>query len=60
MTNILAASQPSDWRPLDPENTIYLELASGRVVMELAPDFAPKYVANVKTLVREKYFDGQI
>jgi peptidylprolyl isomerase len=57
MTNILAASQPSDWRQLNPENTIYLDLASGRVVMELAPDFAPKHVANVKALVREKYFD---
>ena len=55
---VLAASGPGDWRPLDPENTLYLELASGRVVIELAPAFAPKHVANVKALVREHYFDG--
>ena len=55
---VLAASKPTDWRPLDPENTLYLELASGRVVIELAPAFAPRHVANVKALVREGYFDG--
>lgn len=58
MADILAAAQPSDFRAPDPENTLYLELASGRVVMELAPLFAPNHVANVKALVREGYFDG--
>ena len=56
--DILAASQPADWRPLDPENTLYLELTSGRVVFELAPVYAPRHVANVKALARERYFDG--
>ncbi len=55
---IVAASKPSDWKPLDPENTLYLQLPTGRVVIELAPKFAPQYVANIKTLVRERYFDG--
>src|SRR6266704_1201729 len=58
MAEILAASKPSDWRALDPENTLYVELASGRVVIELAPSFAPAHVANVKALARENYFDG--
>ena len=58
MADLLAASGPADWRPLDPERTLYLELASGRVVIELAPDFAPQHVANVTTLAREGYFDG--
>ena len=58
MTEVLAATQPSDWRPVDPENTLYLDLATGRVVIELAPAFAPAHVANVKALVRERYFDG--
>ena len=57
-TDVLAQSAPSDWQPVDPENTLYLELESGRVVFELAPEFAPKHVANLKALVREKYFDG--
>jgi len=58
MVEVLAGSVSADWRPLDPENTIYLELAAGRVVIELAPAFAPKHVANVKALAREHYFDG--
>ncbi|MEO8502353.1 MAG: peptidylprolyl isomerase [Acidobacteriota bacterium] len=58
MSEILAASAPTDWRPLDPENTLYVELSTGRVVIEMAPVFAPNHVANVRTLVREHYFDG--
>lgn len=49
---VIERSRPSDWRPLDPENTLYLELESGRVVIELAPQFAPHHVANVKALAR--------
>lgn len=60
MTEILAKSKPSDWRPLDPENTLYLELETGRVVIELAPVFAPNHVANVKQLARDHYFDGLV
>jgi peptidylprolyl isomerase len=58
MADVLAASTPEDWRALDPENTLYMELASGRVVIELAPAFAPNHVANVKALAREHYYDG--
>jgi peptidylprolyl isomerase len=58
MAEVLAASRPGDWRALDPENTLYLELASGRVVIELAPEFAPRHVVNVKALAREHYYDG--
>jgi len=56
--SVMAAATASDWRALDPENTLYLELATGRVVIELAPAFAPNHAANVKALVREGYFDG--
>ena len=58
LAEILEASPASDWRPLDPANTLYMELPAGRVVMELAPDFAPLHADNIRTLVREKYFDG--
>ena len=58
MAEILAATGPTDWRPLDPENMLVLELAAGRVILELTPAFAPAHVANVKALVREGYFDG--
>jgi len=58
MQEILDASQASDWRALDPHDTLYLELASGRVVIELAPQFAPAHVANIKALAGEHYWDG--
>jgi len=58
LSDVLAASAPSDWRAVDAENTLYLELPAGRVIIELAPQFAPQHVANVKALVRERYFDG--
>jgi peptidylprolyl isomerase len=58
MTDVLAAAAPADWRPLDLQNTLYVELSTGRVVIELAPGFAPLHVANIKTLARAQYFDG--
>ncbi|HEY0180571.1 MAG TPA: peptidylprolyl isomerase [Dokdonella sp.] len=58
MQQLLDASKPSDWRTPDPENTLYLDLAAGRVVVELAPAYAPRHAENVKTLARAHYFDG--
>ena len=56
--DILDASPKSDWHALDPANTLYLELASGRVVIELAPDFAPQHAANIRTLAHAGYWNG--
>jgi peptidylprolyl isomerase len=58
LAEVLAAAKPADWRPLDPQRTLYLELESGRVIIELAPQFAPNHVTNIVALVREGYFDG--
>jgi len=58
MSDVLAASTPADWRRLDPDNTLYLQLPAGRVVIELAPAFAPQHVANLRKLVAARYFDG--
>ena len=55
---LLASAPASAWRALDPDNTLYLTLPQGRVVIELAPEFAPRYVANIKKLVRQRFFDG--
>ncbi len=41
-----------------PENTLYMWLRSGRVVIELRPDVAPKHVARIKELVRQEFYDG--
>jgi len=45
-------------RAMDPENTLYLEVKGGRVVIELRPDLAPQTVAHVKELVRRGFYDG--
>ncbi len=57
VADVVKASKPADWRPLDPENTVYMDLPTGRVIIELAPGFAPNTAANIRALVREKYFD---
>ena len=55
---IIDASPADAWRMLDPANTLYLELETGRVIIELAPQFAPEHVANIRTLAREHFWDG--
>jgi peptidylprolyl isomerase len=55
---VLSSSSAADWRALDPQDTLYMELPAGRVIIELAPVFAPHHVANVIALVRGHYFDG--
>ena len=42
----------------DLENTLYLETKDGRVVIEMRSDLAPKHVARIKELVRQKFYDG--
>ena len=42
----------------DQENTLYLDLKSGRVTIQLRPDLAPKHVERVKMLAREGFYDG--
>lgn len=58
VSDVIKASRPAEWRALDPDNTLYMEVPGGRIVIELSPVFAPLHVANIKTMVRENYFDG--
>ena len=55
---IIDAAPASAWRDLDPANTLYMELPAGRVVIELAPGFAPEHVANIKTMAKGGFWDG--
>jgi len=43
---------------LDPENTIYLDIPAGRVVIQLRPELAPGHVARIKELARQGFYDG--
>jgi len=42
----------------DPENTMYLDLKQGRVIIRLLPDVAPKTVAQIKTLAQQGFYDN--
>lgn len=59
---ILAQSPDTDWRGLDVENTVLMDLqtgpTTGQVVIELAPRFAPRHAANIRTLARNGFYDG--
>lgn len=55
---ILKDAPESAWRPLDPENTLIMDLPAGPVVIEMRPDLAPKHVEQIKTLVRQGFYDG--
>ncbi len=42
----------------DPQNTLYVEINGGRVVIQMRPDLAPKHVARIKSLTRGGFYDG--
>jgi len=44
----------------DPENTLFLDLKDGRVVIQLLPDIAPLHVARIKQLTRDGFYDGVV
>ena len=58
MEQILATAPASAWRKLDPAHLLVMRLPQGRVVIELAPRFAPAHVANIETLARAHYWNG--
>jgi peptidylprolyl isomerase len=52
-SDVIARSTAADWRPIAPDNLLIMDLADGgRVVIELAPDFAPVHVANIRAFAR--------
>jgi peptidylprolyl isomerase len=52
-SEVVARSTAADWRPIDPDNLLVMDLADGaRVIIELAPDFAPVHVANIRAFAR--------
>lgn len=57
-SEVLLKATNQDWRKVDQDQVLYMDLAQGRVVMELHPQMAPEHIKNVKKLAREKYWDG--
>ena len=42
----------------DPDNTVIMTTKHGKITILLHPDWAPKHVAQIKTLVKQKFYDG--
>ena len=42
----------------DPQNTVWMDLKDGRVVIRLRPDLAPLHVERVKVLCRQGFYDN--
>lgn len=49
---------PSQSQAQSPDNTLYMDLEHGRVVIRLRPDLAPQHVSRIKELTRQGYYDG--
>jgi peptidylprolyl isomerase len=57
--DIVAAAPASAWKAIDPDDLLVVDLKNGgRIVIQLAPQFAPVHVANVRALARSTYWDG--
>jgi len=54
--DIIKNAQAADWRLLNPENTLVMEVSGQQVVIELAPRFAPQHVDNIRHLARNGYY----
>jgi len=48
----------TSWQPLPQDNLLYLDTDQGRIVILLAPQFAPEHVKRVKELVKNRFYDG--
>ena len=48
----------SAWRTVDPENLMLIDTDYGQIGVELYPEIAPNHVTQIKTLVRDKFYDG--
>jgi peptidylprolyl isomerase len=57
-TEIVAAAPPSAWHEIAPDDLLLMQLKNGgRVVIQLARDFAPVHVANIRALARAHWWD---
>jgi peptidylprolyl isomerase len=57
--DIVAAAPSSAWKTIPADDLMVIDLANGgRVIVQLAPGFAPVHVANIKALTRGAYWSG--
>jgi peptidylprolyl isomerase len=57
--DIVTQAPATAWRTIPAEDLLVIELkVGGRVVVQLAPAFAPVHVANIRALARAGWWDG--
>lgn len=57
---LLAETSDEDWRTVDPENVLVMDLPSGPILIEMRPDYAPLHVERIKQLSRDEFYNGTI
>ncbi len=58
-SEIVAEAPASAWRDINPDNLVVMDLRNGaRVVIQLAPEFAPVHVANIRALAKGGWWSG--
>ncbi|MEM7741154.1 MAG: peptidylprolyl isomerase [Pseudomonadota bacterium] len=55
---ILDDAPEDEWRIVDPDNVLVLDLPSGELLVEMRPDLAPRHIERITTLVRQGFYDG--
>ncbi len=55
---VLALASATQAQAPDPQNTLVIEVKTGRVLIKLRPDLAPKHVERVKMLAKEGFYNG--
>lgn len=58
MSTAAENTKAADLKDLDPQNTMQMELQTGKVTIKLLPDLAPNHVARIKELASEGFYDG--
>jgi peptidylprolyl isomerase len=58
MGTLMSETAGAQTPQLDPNNTVYMDLKDGRVVIQLRPDLAPKAVERVKELCKQHFYDN--
>ena len=48
------------WRTVDPENLLIIDTKYGDIGVELYPEIAPKHVEQIKTLVRQGFYNDVV
>nr|WP_282452952.1 peptidylprolyl isomerase [Lysobacter sp. CAU 1642] len=55
---VLAQSAPQEWKEIPADRLLVMDIERGQILLELAPEFAPEHVANIRILAGQGHWDG--